>query len=695
MKLKTFERIAALLSFVVLTMVPMTAFGADTETINDQVARQKEVDNGGSGRYRAIIVSEKSLPDFTVYRPRNVQYAARREGPLPILIWCNGACSGSSIGYERMLNEMASHGYVVVGIGAFEMTDDERDDGGSDEKMVGTAISWLLKQEKLATSDYYHAIDLNNIALSGHSCGGAQAIANCANSRVKTLLIMNAGMGGMSMGGASPQSLNSLHCPIIYMTGGTGDVAYDNAKTDFGKVKKQVAWADLSDAGHGGTYWDQYGGQFGKLALKWMDWHLKGYKQNARIFLKPDLKGFSSNWTVKTRNFSEEEKNYDGPFTDIETVTNNVFNRDEAEGIFDFGADVSSLTLETQQKKVFYNREGQKKEFMSILKEQGINSVRLRVLVSPTPSDFNTSYAKALANAAKDQDLNIMLDMHYCDWWGDNVKSGLWASHTAEMLVADVAKYTGRTVKSFNSTGKLRWVQIGNEVDGGFLWEEGRQTPAFVSFINAAHDTIKGINPEVKTVIHVSECVDTQWLTDYFDTLQVAGARWDAIGLSVHVKASKLSPDSLIKKVAQNVRMLKERYDKPVLIVETGYYNDRALEANQWLCDFLQLLMDAGASGLYYWEPELADDYDMGAWNPLTRKPSIALDAFLGLRHSEEWADGIKEVTVVGDDLQSSVGGDLQSPTSHIYTITGRRITNSHQLPKGIYIVQGRKMVVQ
>lgn len=210
MKLKPFEQIAALVIIGLLTMMPQTVFGADAETINDQVTRQKEVDNGGSGRYRAIVVSEKTLPDFTVYRPRNVQYAARREGPLPILIWCNGACSGSSIGYERMLNEMASHGYVVVGIGAFEMTDSERDDGGSDEKMVGTAISWLVKQEKLATSDYYHAIDLKNIALSGHSCGGAQAIANCANSRVKTLLIMNAGMGGMSMGGASPQSLNSL-----------------------------------------------------------------------------------------------------------------------------------------------------------------------------------------------------------------------------------------------------------------------------------------------------------------------------------------------------------------------------------------------------------------------------------------------------------------------------------------------------
>ena len=636
-----FKKTAALIAFAVM---PLATIWADNETINDQVTRQKEVDDGGSGRYRAIIVSEKSLPNFTVYRPNNVQYAARREGPLPILIWCNGACSGSSIGYERMLNEMASHGYVVVGIGAFEMTDSERDDGGSSETMVVEAINWLVRQEKLKTSDYYHAINVKNIALSGHSCGGAQAIANCANSRVKTLLIMNAGMGGMSMGGASPNTLNSLHCPIIYMTGGTGDVAYENAKTDFNKVKKQVAWADLSDAGHGGTYWDQYGGQFGKLALKWMDWHLKGYSQNARIFLKPDLKGFSNKWTVKTRNFSEAEMNYDEPFIDVETVVDSVFSRAEFDSIFDFGADVSSLTLETNQSKAFYNRDGQKKELINILKEQGVNSVRLRVLVNPSPANFNLAYARSLAARAKRQKLGIMLDLHYCDWWGDNVKPKAWKSHTTEDLVKDVAKHTGAVVVSINSTGMLRWVQIGNEVDNGLLWNDGRETAAFVSFINAAYDTIKTVNPNVQTVIHVSECVDTQWLTDYFDTLQVAGAKWDAIGLSVHVKASALQPDSLIRKVAENVRTLKERYGKPVLIVETGYYNDRALEANQWLCDFLQLMMDAGASGLYYWEPELADDYDLGAWNPLTRKPSIALDAFLGLRHSEPMPGGVGAV---------------------------------------------------
>ena len=78
MNLNLISKTAAGITFAVLSMMPLSVFGADTETINAQVTRQKEVDNGGSGRYKAIIVSEKTLPNFTVYRPRNVKYAARR-----------------------------------------------------------------------------------------------------------------------------------------------------------------------------------------------------------------------------------------------------------------------------------------------------------------------------------------------------------------------------------------------------------------------------------------------------------------------------------------------------------------------------------------------------------------------------------------------------------------------------------------
>ena len=52
-------------------------------------------------------------------------YTHARQGAVPILLFGNGGCSDTSIGYERMLTEIASHGYVVVAVG--EMQDKRND----------------------------------------------------------------------------------------------------------------------------------------------------------------------------------------------------------------------------------------------------------------------------------------------------------------------------------------------------------------------------------------------------------------------------------------------------------------------------------------------------------------------------------------------------------------------------------------
>jgi hypothetical protein len=42
-----------------------------------------------------------------------------------------------------------------------------------------------------------------------------------------------------------------------------------------------------------------------------------------------------------------------------------------------------------------------------------------------------------------------------------------------------------------------------------------------------------------------------------------------------------------------------------------------------------------GDLGCFYWEPESMGGYDMGAWDQATSRPTVMMDAFLGVQHTE------------------------------------------------------------
>lgn len=187
--------------------------------------QMKVIEYGGTGRQKAIAVREKSLPDFVVYRP------LRMRGKMPVLVFCNGGCMDTSIGYENMLSDIASHGYIVIAIGEMQMFAQHDKDQHTPSSMVKKALDWISLQSSNPSSPYHNNIDANRIAAAGHSCGGAQVLANAADSRLKTYIILNAGMGKMTMADANAKSLKNLHAPILYIVGGTSDVAWSNART--------------------------------------------------------------------------------------------------------------------------------------------------------------------------------------------------------------------------------------------------------------------------------------------------------------------------------------------------------------------------------------------------------------------------------------------------------------------------------
>ena len=271
----------------------------------------KVPDYGGSGRHKAVAVREKSLPDFVVYRPMNIDAAMTVGRPgmfatgqpkkekLPVLIFCNGGCMDTSIGYENMLTDIASYGYVVVAIGELQMLAQHEKDQHTPSSMVKRALDWICDP----ASPYYNYIDTEKIAAAGHSCGGAQVLANAVDPRLKTYLILNAGMGKMTMADASAKSLKNLHGPILYLVGGTSDVAWQNAQQDYKAIKRvPVVLADNTQSGHGGTYEQPNGGANARMVRAWLDWQLKGRQENERLFIGGDLTGYDG-FTIQHKNY--------------------------------------------------------------------------------------------------------------------------------------------------------------------------------------------------------------------------------------------------------------------------------------------------------------------------------------------------------------------------------------------------------
>lgn len=292
-------------SFLAISL-SLTVFAAPTKKI---------IDNGGSGPYKAEAISEPSLPDLVVYRPVDIAEAVVHEGPLPVLVFANGGCNDTSLPHERMLNDLASYGYLVLALGEMQDSINDRELHKSPNSDMIRAIDWAEAQNKDKKSEYFGKIDTEYIALGGQSCGGAQVLANCADPRVKSCIMFNSGMGDITMSDASSESLKNLHCPILYIIGGESDMAYRNAILDYERINHvPVAFANHLRIGHGGSFHEPYGGSFSRMLRDWLSWQFKDQRANIEVFLRNRLNNYPD-FTMKAKNFPDNND----PFTVKET----------------------------------------------------------------------------------------------------------------------------------------------------------------------------------------------------------------------------------------------------------------------------------------------------------------------------------------------------------------------------------------
>ena len=259
------------------------------------------------------------------------------------------------------------------------------------------------------------------------------------------------------------------------------------------------------------------------------------------------------------------------------------------------GADFSHLAF-FESRGVVYKDGGQVQDGLQILKNHGINCVRLRLFTSSAaqaaanPYNYinNTAYTVPLAVRVKNAGLRFCLDFHYSDTWADpghQLTPAAWFSLNFAQMVPQMRTYNSNTIATFAAAGAMPdYVQIGNEITQGMLFTNS--AGATIGKVSGTGGTswsqlgqlmkaaVQGIQDAVtnadvtmpKIIVHIDRGGDWATTMWFFDNLNAQGVPFDIIGESYYTffQGSPANLNICLSNAAV-------RYGKPIIVAETAF----------------------------------------------------------------------------------------------------------------------------
>ena len=313
------------------------------------------------------------------------------------------------------------------------------------------------------------------------------------------------------------------------------------------------------------------------------------------------------------------------------------------------GTDFSWLTEQEAEGITFADSNGNSRDCVQLLKENGINAARFRVWVNPADSWCNADDVTEKARRASREGMKIMIDFHYSDSWADPSKQftpEAWTAYDIQELCTAVYNHTRDVLGRLKAEGiAVDWVQVGNETRGGMLYPLGKieNGENFAWLVNSGYDAVKSVFPDAKVIVHVDNGWDAELFDYVFDYLTEHQARYDLIGMSLYPvntydsQSADYFRTSQWKEKAdlclQNIRHVADKYGKDVIICETGmpnaYTTETLADGQTWeqrcsddASDYYtyilaELARTPQCEGIFYWEPQCYGNwkaYPMGAF---------------------------------------------------------------------------------
>lgn len=299
---------------------------------------------------------------------------------------------------------------------------------------------------------------------------------------------------------------------------------------------------------------------------------------------------------------------------------------DPVVGSYAYGADCSWISEQEADGVLFYDSLGQATDGMRVMRDAGMNAVRLRVWVNHTTGWSNKPDVVMNAKRADSLKLRVMIDFHYSDFFADPSRQNIpsnWAEYDFEQLKRAVADHTIDVLSTLKAEGVTpEWIQVGNETRSGMLWPVGRfqdekgEIPGgwanYAQLTTAGYDACKAIFPDAMVIVHIDNAyMDNNW---FYRTLLQNGGKFDMIGLSHYPMMKQWSGKDWLEMnqlAAQNIIQLHDEFQCPVMVVEIGTYAD-ALDAVDVIADFRRRVDTLEyMKGIFYWEPQV-----YGGWRP-------------------------------------------------------------------------------
>lgn len=253
------------------------------------------------------------------------------------------------------------------------------------------------------------------------------------------------------------------------------------------------------------------------------------------------------------------------------------------------GGDISQLTYVEQMGGKFYEN-GEEEDCIGILKNNGVNIVRLRLYNDPGNPDYSPSNRLPkgisgpedilrLAKRAKQAGMQIQLTFHYSDYWTNGetqTKPHEWEGLDFEGLKKALYSFTFDFMTRMKAQGTTpEFVALGNETQAGMLYPDGdcKNMLQLSALYNTGYDAVKAVSEDSKVIIHSNAAGDRDQYNWYFGELKNWNTKYDIIGASYYPFWTNKNTTQLL----EWANYISAKFDKDILIMETGYSWNKTL----------------------------------------------------------------------------------------------------------------------